>query len=121
MSVIAVNNNNGGLLGTLGSLATLAGGFAGVPMLGALGSGMSAVNSAMNGDALGTAQALGGFNNAGGLSQILSGLGNLFGTNNTGQALNASANKAQQFGTTYNDLANKWDPRRRSLTYTGWL
>lgn len=113
MSVITVQNGNN-LLGTLGTLATLGGGLTGSPLLGALGSGMSAVNSAMKGDAAGTAQALGGFNNAGGLSQILTSLKNMF------NPIAGSQQQQQQLQQQQNN--SMWSPfLNRSNIYTGVL
>lgn len=49
MSVIQVQNGGSGILGTLGTLASLGGAMFGVPLLTTLGTGMSGIDAMMNG------------------------------------------------------------------------
>ena len=72
MAVQYVKEKNN-LLGTLGGLATLAGGLTGQGWLSALGTGLGAINGAMNGDNSG------GNSGSGSLKDILENLGKTLG------------------------------------------
>ncbi len=76
MAVIQAQGGGGGPLSMLGGLATVAGGFAGAPAwLGALGTGLTAADSLLNGGGSGGA---GGLGNTGmTMKDILQGLGKI--------------------------------------------
>ena len=114
MSVIQVGSGGSGILGTLGTLASLGGTMFGVPMLTTLGTGMTGMDTLMNGG--GSADTM--TQTGGALSDLIKTLsawkkptdGNVA---STAGAI-ADAAKRIQRQSSYEDLAKKW-----AYTYGG--
>lgn len=136
MSVIQAQSKGGGILGTLGTLATLGGAAFGVPWLGAVGTGMKAADTLMNGNSSYSDQAQA----TGDLGEVLNGVLNSLGLaklsdNNIAKSAEEQAkekirtivsnatNAAKRITPPLTDteLAAKWGNSNGYYTTPGWI
>lgn len=102
MAVIQTKGRN--TLGTLSTLANIAGMATGTPWLSTLGLGMGAVGNMMNGNSSTMEQ-------QGGLAEILKNLGGW---------INPASNNIGKVNMSDEELAKKWKPYLDTAGYDGW-
>ena len=102
MAVIMAKGNN--TLGTIGTLASIAGMATGTPWLSTLGLGMGAAGNIINGNNTNMEQ-------QGALAEILKNLGGWF---------NPAKDNPAKVDLTDEELAKKWNPYLDTRGYYGW-